>query len=204
MTKGSVRVLLLASALIAASHLAAGSAAAAVLGVTEIRVYSSAPTWEQIAELIAIQSGTGINVALASNGASAAATSSYPGTAPANAIDGVYPAGFPNIWHSGSANAGEYLQVLLASPFNLSSVTIYGRTDYGGNERDLYDLFLYDATGHLLADAFGADARTAGFVTVDFSSRATVLEPGSIGIVAAGAALLGWVRRRRVSRMIAS
>ncbi len=211
MNKRKLRYSLLGAALIVASALAGGPAAATVLGVKEIRVYGGVPTFVQIAELIATQSGTGTNVALASNGASAFATSSYSGSTPSNTIDGIYPAGYPNIWQSGTANVGEYLQVLLASPFDLSSVTIYGRGD-SYQDRDLYNLFLYDATGYLLGGIAGADARTAGLIFIELVEwdlepdlhPPHVPEPGAIGLVGAGAAVLGWVRRRRSDRKPAS
>jgi hypothetical protein len=81
------------------------------MNVKEVRIYSAFPTWLQIAEVVATQTGTGSDVALASQGASATSSSNYSGTTPGKAIDGIYPAAYPNIWHSGGTGAGEYLDI---------------------------------------------------------------------------------------------
>ena len=53
-----------------------GMANAGLIGVYEIKVFSAVPDYLQIGEIIATQTGTGIDVALASNGATATSTSS--------------------------------------------------------------------------------------------------------------------------------
>jgi hypothetical protein len=87
------------------------SANANLIGVDEIEIQSAVALQIQVSEVIATESGTGIDVALASNGGVATAFSTLTGcglggcglASPAFAIDGIYPADFPNIYHSSGA-----------------------------------------------------------------------------------------------------
>lgn len=178
---------------IAAAFLAiASTARAGLVGVDEIIVYSHDNTWLQIAEVIATGTGTGSDVALATNGTTATATSNYAATDPASTIDGAYPASYPNIWHSGSQNGHDYLDAIFATAAELDSISIWGRGD-GYSDRDLYDVYLYNSSHTLLFTELGADARTAGFVTFSLPST-NVPEPTGLVVFCVGIFAL-WRKR---------
>ena len=169
------------------------NAQAGLIGVKEITVYSHGNGYVQIAELIATQSGTGIDVALATNGATATSTSNYSTTSnAAKAIDGIFPAAYPNIWHSGSSGAHDFLDVTLAASAELDSVIIWGRAPAGG--RDIYDVYLFDSSHNLLSTALGADASIANFVTVNLAST-DVPEPTGLAVLGFGILALRRTRR---------
>lgn len=108
----------------------------------------------QIAELEVYAKG--VNVALAANGGRASGTSPYSGESNVGkAIDGVKPAGYPNIYHS-ECVGGSYLRVDFARPVEVESVVIYGRAD-GFGERDV---FTYQITGTTGGRSGAIDARS--------------------------------------------
>jgi hypothetical protein len=88
-------------------------------------------------------------------GATASAPNQYSASSgPANAIDGIYPASFswgaaPGIFHSGVIGPNAILDVALAKPATLASLTIYGRQDCC-YFRDVYNIRLLDAAGQSL------------------------------------------------------
>jgi hypothetical protein len=144
--------------------------AATLTGAEEIVVTSAVNNWLQVAQVIAIQAGTGKDVALASNGAVAYAPNQWNATSvPANAIDGVYPSSFPNIYHSG-VSIGAFLDVTLAHPADLSSLTIYGRVDCCAT-RDDYNVSIRNAAGTTIwsGELDGSQAG-GGPTTVTFST----------------------------------
>lgn len=102
--------------------------ASSCIQVAEIEVYSN-----------------GVNVAAAAAGGIATGSAPYsPEASPANAIDGVKPAGYPNIYHS-QCNGGDYLQVTFTHAVPVDSVVVYGRADYGA-ARDIYSYQLLNGT----------------------------------------------------------
>lgn len=130
----------------------------------------------QVAELEAYEGG--VNVALASNGGSAIGTTPWSGeSAPAKAIDGMRPAGYPNIYHS-QCSGGDNLVITFARPSRISKLTLYGRQDYGP-ERDLYGYELLSGstvvgTGQIDARSGSGSASLAGSCEAeDFQWRKT-------------------------------
>ena len=176
----------------AASIALAASANATV--VTSIKITSAVPTWLQVSEVIATQFGTGADVALATAGATATASSNYGGSdSPSYAIDGVGPSAYPSIYHSGSPNAGEYLLVTLAHAFDLSGLTIDGRTDCC-SERDHYAYQLFDGASLVGSGQIdGSGATHSGSA----SFPAAVPEPASWAMMVGGFGLLGGALRRK-------
>lgn len=188
-------------------------------GWTSEAVDGYADPYIQIAEVIATQTGTGNDVALASAGATASAFESYSycaGTCDAGrAIDGVFPSAYPDIYHSESVvgHPGQYLQIDLAGSFDLSSLTIYGRShsDYwdGANDysfRDTYNVQIFDADGGLLYTGVLDGTQAHGSATtVVFDVESTPL-PAALPLFVSGLGalgLLGWGRKKKVVALAA-
>ena len=186
---------ILAIAAASAMAIAATSAGAVtVTGATKITITNAVPTWLQVAEVQAFNF-TPINVALASNGGMAIGSSEYDSTTPAaRAIDGNTGGnyGFGEIFHSASPGGGEFLNISFAAS-NLSSLSIFGRTD-AGNNRDVYNVTIFNALGSTLySGQLSAVGQTA---TVNFDA-AVVPEPGSWALMVLGFGLVGFAARRR-------
>ncbi len=165
--------------------------ATTVVGATKIVVTSAIPTWIQVAELQAFDLGN-VDVALASNGATASASSVYLNgpAVPAYAIDGVTIADYPNIFHSGSPNAGEYLEVDFAAPATLSGIKIFGRAGCC-QDRDLFNVSVYNAENVVLYSGT-LDARYGAVGAVSF-----VPEASQWVMLIAGFGMVGATMRRR-------
>ena len=95
----------------------------------------------QVGELEVASSG--VNVAASSKGGVATGTPGY-GTSPISANDGVKPAGYPQIFHSG-CGGGDYLKIDFANPSPIDTITLYGRGDCCQN-RDLYSYELFNGS----------------------------------------------------------
>ena len=164
--------------------------------VTSIRITNALPSWLQVSEVIATQTGTGTDVALASQGATASASSVYSAQSSAdNAIDGVGPANYPNIYHSAGNDGSDYLLITLAGGFDLSSLTILGRTDCC-DDRDLYNYQLFNGT--TLVGSGMLDARnTAHSGSVEFAPGGAVPEPASWALMLGGFGMVGGAMRSR-------
>lgn len=189
----------LISALAAAALLASASAASAVtvVGATNIHITNALGTYLQVAEVVATQFGTGLDKALASQGGSASAPDAYaPGfSSPAKAIDGNNGGGYytDTIYHS--AGSGGFLDVTLAAPTTLTSLTLYGRTDCC-SERDLFTVSITNAGGTVLYSG-NLDARATNSATVTFDAPTSVPEPASWALLVSGFAMVGAASRRR-------
>ncbi len=174
-----------------------GSAAnAAIINIFEIRITPSALNtegWLQVSEVVATETGTGNDLALASAGATAVGSSDWPGSSPANAIDGIGPIGFPDIFHSNENDGSSFLSVKLASASSLDSVSIFGRTDACCSQRDYYDIALFDINGNQLFSATDLDG-TNGSVTSNLNA---VPLPAAVWLLGSGFLSLMVMGRRK-------
>ncbi len=118
----------------------------------------------QVSEVVATENGTGKDLALSSAGATAIGESTWPGSSAQYAIDGIKPAGFPNIYHPASGHTSSRLTILLNSPSDLASLTVFGRTDCC-SYRDRYNIELYDAENNILFSQNNLDARDSSHAT---------------------------------------
>ena len=180
--------------------LALASAAQATV-VTSIQVTNGLNDWLQVAELVATQAGTGTDVALASNGAIATSPNglynpSGPDSLPINAIDGQTSGNYwsaPYIYHAGGANISGPLVVTFYGAYDLSSLTIYGRTDCC-SYRDLYNYTLFD--GNAVVGSGQLDARLTKVATANFASGAGP-EPATWALMLLGFGMVGYAMRKR-------
>jgi len=174
---------------------------AGFINVKEIEVRSTYGTYIQIAEVIATQTGTGSDVALASAGAIASASAVETGVGTSAVIDGIFPSSYPQIFHS-FPGYGEFLNVALSTRYELDSITLYGRSDCCG-DRDIFDVQLFDQNRNLLFSYSGANANNSShFVTIDLPNTAPVPEPsallaGALVLLPIGAITLRRLRRKQ-------
>lgn len=187
------------TAAIASVAFAGASAAGAVtvIGATTIHITNANSTYLQIAEVVATQFGTGIDKALASQGGVASAPDAYaPGFSdPIKAIDGNTGGNYytDTIYHSAGGNG--FLDVTLAAPTTLSSLTLFGRTDCC-SDRDVYNVSISNAGGTVLYSG-RLDASTTHSATVTFDAPSVVPEPAMWGLMIVGFGLTGFAARRR-------
>lgn len=108
--------------------------------------------WQQVQEIQAFEIFTGTNLALATSGSTATASSVYQGDAvnygPQKAIDGNF--GGASFWHSNSPNVDEYITVDLKSGKNLDYLRIYNRSDCCSFRGQNMLLELFDASNKLV------------------------------------------------------
>lgn len=168
--------------------------ATSIVGATEIKITNALPDYLQVAELQAFNFAA-TNVALATNGGIASASSTYSGfSTPDKAIDGNTGGNYytDTIFHSAGSSGAEFLDVMFASS-NLSSVTIFGRTDCC-SQRDVYNIQIFNAAGMSIYS--GRLDATAGPATVTFSPAA-VPEPAGLALLGVGVGVVGSVTRLR-------
>lgn len=88
------------------------------------------------------------------------------GNRPEDAIDGIGPSGFPNIFHSAQlgVDPSPLLTITFDDLYTVSSVSIFERSgdNNGTRARDVDDFVLRDANGLELASYSGLDANNAG------------------------------------------
>lgn len=176
------------------------AAAVVVTGATRIEIKNAFPDYLQVAEVQAFNFAA-TNVALAANGGTANGSSIYAGySTPDKAIDGNTGGNFytDTIFHSAGSGAAEFLDVNFA-PTNLSSISLFGRTDCCG-QRDLYNVTIFNAAGATLFSG-QVDARNqTGTVTFDAGA---VPEPAAWMLMVTGFGLVGFAARRRSTAVAA-
>lgn len=112
----------------------------------------------QVSEVVAIQTGTGKDLALASAGAIATSAPSYSKASNAsNTISGMAPDTYPKIYHSKKNDGSPWLKITFAKAIELESISIYGRKGSHYN-RDFYNLSLHDVKGNLIFTQSNLDA----------------------------------------------
>lgn len=176
----------------------AQASAAAVVGATTIKI-TGAPgvDYLQIAEVIATDYAD-VNLApLATKTTSSVyghPTPDYYGTH--NLVDGV-TSNPDDLYHSGGTGPSEFVLFTFATPQDLASLTLYGRTLLA-QPRNIYNVEIRNSTNSLLFSGT-MDARTNSPVTVNFDVVTGVPEPSTWAIMILG---LGAVGRSMRSRKI--
>jgi len=188
-----------------AATLILGAAPAAhavtVVGASRVHITSANPipsdAYLQIAEVIAIEAGTGVNVARSTNGGTATAFDADFGTTPGRAIDGIFPGDHPDLYHS-SNSASAFLDVTFTGARTLSSLTIHGR--FGCcSQRDVYNVSIFNASNtELFSGVLDASRTHVATVTFDAPS-AVVPEPSAWAVMIGGFGAAGAMLRRRRS-----
>lgn len=185
---------------------ASQASATTVVGATSIVITNALPDYLQIAEVIA-NDFSSVDVALASNGATASASSVFTVAVPGHAIDGSFPSDYPDYYGSATPDAGEFLRIDFAAPATLASLTIWGR-DGCCSGRDLFNYQIFNADNQLLAsgqlDARLGDRSDNDFATVQFDAPhgGGAPEPAGWALMITGFGLAGGLlRRRRLPRV---
>ncbi|WP_282611093.1 PEP-CTERM sorting domain-containing protein [Pelagibius sp. Alg239-R121] len=185
--------------------LAASGAHAGLINVSEIRIYNALNQALQVSEVVAIETSTGIDVALAENGATAshgALGSRSDGSGPSFAIDGVAPAAHPYEFHSINSGVPDFLIITFDDPVELDSLSVYGRLGQW-SLRDVYNVEFYDLSGSLLHSLFEFDARGSTHMamaelpdTSEHFSAVAVAEPATLALLGLGLLGLGFAGAR--------
>ena len=168
LNKSVIKTLILSSLLALFSNASfAGLSGVKTIVITAAKANTSG--YLQISEVIATQSGSGKDLALATEGAVATASSSYSNANANNAISGVGPDRYPDIFHSGGGDKTATLNITLAKESDLESIILYGRAD-GFFSRDIYDIKLKDASGNIIFSRSNLNASSASHsVSIDFT-----------------------------------
>lgn len=178
------------------------TASAGLIDVAKIEI-RNAPggQWLQVSEVFAWESLTGNDLALASAGATASATSYYIpgltscGDGTANcAIDSIGPASWSNLYHANNS-FGDVLTVTLASPNELDSLAIAGRIDCCST-RDIFEVTLFDSQGAILYEDV-IDARGSSHIASVLLPNTNVPEPATVFLFGLGLAGLGFARKNK-------
>ena len=183
--------------------LTATAQAASIVDVSVIRITNTNNDWLQVSEIVATDSG-GYDVALSSIVGVVATSGGVGANGPeSNAINGVAP-GYclqtncspPNgegIYHS-SSTVNAFLQVTLAVPTELFSLSIFGRTDGIWSMRDVYDVELFNTAGDSLLFVGGASADNPDYRADIFQTVVPI--PAAVWLFVSGLVAIGVLRRK--------
>lgn len=172
--------------------------AATIVDAIQIVITNHNNDYLQVAEVQAFDfTLVPVNVAASSTGSLAIAsnpTSGF-GTLASLAIDGnlsgAYGAG--NVIYHSSSQTGESLTINLSAATNLSSLTIFGRTDACCTTRDIYDITIISRDGS--SQTFSAVDATSGSGTLVFSP---IPEPSEWAMMLCGLfAVAGIAKKKR-------
>jgi len=167
---------------------------AGLIGVSQIRITSSAnitDSWLQISEVIAKESITGDDLALTTENASVSSSGNHGIHGSGHSeekfvIDGVAPGNWFNneIYHSDSSNSA-WLTVDLATPSELDSITLFGRTDCC-SYRDIYSIELFNVHGGSLFSAENLSANNVNHLVSINLPVTSVPTPAAFWLFASG------------------
>ncbi len=150
---------------------------------------SNRSRWLQVSEVVATETGSQKDLAHIANNATTESSSTYSKQSHSNnAISGIGPDRYPNIFHSGSRDIAPQLKITLSQPSELDSITIFGRAD-GNSRRDIYVLTLRDEHGKVILKQVGLNATSSSHaVKVDFSDskqgKVVAINPEKISVTA--------------------
>lgn len=179
--------------LITTSHFAS----AGLMNVSKIVITPSdlnAQGWLQVSEVIATETTIGDDLALLSQGATATGSSNWVRSNAEFAIDGTAPASFPNMFHSNENDGSSFLNILLATPSELDSISLFGRTDCC-SFRDVYDIALFNVSGEMIFQANDLDATGPEHMVSITLPNSAVPAPASMMLM--GLCLLGFASYRK-------
>ncbi|MEM9880017.1 MAG: hypothetical protein AAF862_12150 [Pseudomonadota bacterium] len=161
----------------------------------------SLPGFLQVSEVVALNE-SGVDQARA--GLATATGTSFPGSNPNNAIDGIAPAAFADIYHSATSSGSESLVIDFITPFKLTALSIFGRLASDAIEaRDVYDVEIFNSQDVGIFSAFNQSAvNNDNVAIVRLPGAAVIPVPAALPLFASALGVLGglgWRRKRALA-----